>query len=181
MASGLLSTLLAIDEICEHAARSRIPVDFTRTLALPHGTVVCSRATAPPARAVGRPSPGVARPAIASRFGWLGLAPYASRRPLRTLRCRVTPSRVDRTPRAFTHGSVAGFVRTPRVARRRPSRVETREGITSSQGTLFSSSAKRKERSCPEAPSTVVPRFGLCLTRWSVRTSKRRRPSRAER
>lgn len=66
----------AIDEICEHTARSRIPVDFaSEAWRLEAVSVFSARPLPPLARSL-RPSPGVARRAIASFYsgGW-GLRP----------------------------------------------------------------------------------------------------------
>lgn len=86
----------AIDEICEHTARFRIPVDIAlATWRLEAVSVSFARPLRPLAR-LWRPSLGVARRAIAFFFGWLGLAPFANRLPRRVVH-RVAPLHVDRT------------------------------------------------------------------------------------
>lgn len=150
----------AIDEIREHTARSRIPVDFTRTgTAL--GGLVSGEASLRRFRGSDRPSRGMARRAIASVSGGSACAsPVVFEQPLRG---RVSPARVVRDPGAPVRCGRACF---PTDALGHPGaafgRWRPREGRKlPDRGAALPPLREEKERRCPEASSAVVPRFGI--------------------
>jgi hypothetical protein len=153
----------AFDEIREHTARPRIPVDFTSGGDLLAKIVAFSEmiraacAVGVTLRSVGSPSDSL------FSFGWLELALYANRL-LAGIALWVTPLRVDRTPRAAPSG-IPAVRRTPCVVRSRPIEVETTIELgPRTEEPHHSPSAKRRS---VVAPRRLPPplRHGHCPLR----------------